>query len=422
MKLSQLASLLFQLTVILCLQITNVKTLVLYDESLISLNDYKPLLSSLKELELDIKSVTEPFTLFKNDVLAYDNLILFTTKSKSADLASANLLKYVEYGGNLVILSDTQFVNPSYRAFLNELGIYPSPKHTELIDHFNNLDETHKLIKLTSQNVVTKSIISSNIDLDNIKYKGSVALLNNSPLLFPVLQAPSTSYSKNTEDDELDEVNWTVGSQGYVVVSHQSLNNGRVTWFGSQEFFLHNAELSKDLISWTCGLTRVLKINWVEHSHVNGDSYESRPYKIKDEISYNISVSEFSNGMSQGYITDNLQLDVKLLDPYYRLNLKVLEEKPYETVYGTVVKLPDHHGVFSFEANYNKPGYSYLKHKDIRAIRHLANDEFARSWEITNAWVYVVSSIVVFAGWFSFIWSFIYSSGKTSVAESKKDK
>ena len=62
----------------------------------------------------------------------------------------------------------------------------------------------------------------------------------------------------------------------------------------------------------------------------------------------------------------------------------------------------------TFELDYKRPGLSYLVDKRVVTVRHLANDEFKRSWDISNSWLYVASAVFVIIAWFVFVVSYIY--------------
>jgi oligosaccharyltransferase complex subunit beta len=136
-------------------------------------------------------------------------------------------------------------------------------------------------------------------------------------------------------------------------------------------------------------------------------------------VAYNITVSEWDGSKWVPYVTDDIQVDIKLLDPYHRLTLKPIDTTEDSTVYGVEFKLPDHHGVFSFHTDYKRAGWTFIDEKVILSIRHLANDEYPRSWEITNSWVYITSIVAVLASWIIFLLAFIFAKDKTTETDKK---
>ncbi|GME78778.1 unnamed protein product [Ambrosiozyma monospora] len=76
--------------------------------------------------------------------------------------------------------------------------------------------------------------------------------------------------------------------------------------------------------------------------------------------------------------------------------------------------------MFTFKVDYKRPGWSYVDESAVVPVRHLANDEYPRSWEITNSWVYLASYGAVVLGWLAFVWFYITSGNKTVKLDEKK--
>lgn len=402
--------------------------LVLHDPKTSTLENYSKLLHYLRtdqDVELDVKEVTDKSVqLFRNGVRVYQNVIVLPTKVRTLgdDLTAARFVEFVNDGGDVLVVSNPDGLSEAVRGFANQLGIYPSPRNHRLIDHFRAVagDDVHKLIEITDDDLVPNAIVDK---LEQgLTYEGSSALIKNNAHLIPILQAPTTSYTKDSKNDDSTENNWTVGKQGYLIVGHQALNNARSLWIGDDSLLQDSkfeAELVKNLIDWTFQIKNVLKVTNVSHAHADGVSYEERPYKIKDTVAYNITVSEWDGSKWVPYVTDDIQVDIKLLDPYHRLTLKPIDTTEDSTVYGVEFKLPDHHGVFSFHTDYKRAGWTFIDEKVILSIRHLANDEYPRSWEITNSWVYITSIVAVLASWIIFLLAFIFAKDKTTETDKK---
>lgn len=415
-------------TVSLAVSVLDPATLIIYDPKLTNLDDYSKLIDNLKKqsYKLTIKQIDdESIKLYKNDEKLYQNVLIFPTKTRTIgeDITGFKLLEFFNDGGDVFIISNPNGLSESVRTFINQLGIFPSPRNHQLLDHFvydeTKAFETHDVLRLNETNIVDQGAIIKN-KVDSFNYKGSSALLGNGRLLIPVVQASTTSFVKDLKNDDFVlENSWTVGTQGYLAVGFQGMNNARAFWIGDED--LLNENFAQDFIKWTFQETGVLKVTSVEHSHLDGRSYEETPYKIKDDVIYKIGVSEWDGSKWVPFITDDLQVEIKLLDPYHRLDLKPISTQDESTIYGVEFKLPDHHGVFSFHTNYRRSGKSFIDEKNTLAIRHLANDEYPRSWDITNSWVYITSAVVVFIAWVFFVVFFIYSTDETLV-EAKKEK
>lgn len=368
---------------------------------------------------------SENVSLFYDDKIRYDNLILLPNSKKAlgskANLNQHQLLKYLNNNGNILIVGSIESVLPeSFRIFLNELGIYPSPKNYKLIDH-NNPGKHSQSVKLNDDNIKNHKLIP-HLDLD---YQGSSCLISNNELIFPIIKSSKTSITclKSAKNAESNNV-WGFGELNYPAVGLQALNNARLLWIGSPQLLLPN------LTNWVFQHQGQLKLQFVEH--INTESpwiINPTLYRIKDQLIYTIGVSELIDNEWKPYEIsnqqDSLQLSFKMLDPYQRLDLKPLGPVSFQDndildtfVYYINFTLPDHHGMFTFELDYKRYGLSYLQDKRVVTVRHLANDEYKRSWDITNAWLYVASAGIVVISWFLFVINYIYV---TKVDENKKN-
>ncbi|KAK6460402.1 oligosaccharyl transferase beta subunit precursor [Scheffersomyces coipomensis] len=404
--------------------------LVIYDSHFQDLTDKSSLSSPIKTLIDNLESQykvqyhsyeDEDIKLFYEDSPRFDHLVILPSSKKviaaKAALSQHKLIDYVNQGGNVLVVGGIEAVLPdSTRGFLNQLGIYPAPKNFQLLDHFNSnggdevilSDETN----LVSNNRVVKSITNTN-------YKGGAAIISNNELLFPIIKGSPTSFTAKAGIEKVEQdTTWTFGSQGFAAVGFQALNNARLVWVGSESL------ITDDLINWTFQKKHVLKLQFVQHyKNDEPENPNHTLYRIKDQTIYTVGVSELSEDgkwipFEVTNDEDQLQLSFKMLDPYQRLNLLPLGPaasieggSDLDTyVYYTNFTLPDHHGMFTFELDYKRVGLSFLEDKKIVTVRHLANDEFKRSWDITNSWLYIASAALVIVAWFLFVVNYIYIS------------
>ncbi|AET39527.1 dolichyl-diphosphooligosaccharide-protein glycotransferase Ecym_4488 [Eremothecium cymbalariae DBVPG len=377
------------------LPVHGVKTLLLYDSKITDLNEYSKLFATLQKRSYKIEFVAiddsnDQFKLYDGEKRLYDNLILFPTKSRtiSSNFDVSTLLNFSEDGGDVLTITSPGGLNDAVRIYLNQLGIYPSPRDSKLVDYFQK--GASDVISISTSEVLNRNVFSE--PSMELVYSGSSALLGNGELLVPILAAPRTSFNTNNKGDR-----WTVGSQGYLIAGFQSLNNARTVWIGSDSFlkddvFNSNGLFIEDLIKWNFREKAVIKSVGFSHSHSNGISYDEHPYKVRDSIVYEVGFSEWNGSDWVPFITDDVQFELRMIDPYYRLTLNASRQTKDIQYYTTgEFKLPDHHGVFTFLTDYRRSGLSYVTEKDVKAIRHLANDEYPRSYKITNAWVYLSS-------------------------------
>lgn len=347
--------------------------------------------------------------LFIGEGALYHHLVFLPSTKKLSGLKNIvdkhQLLEFFNKGGNVVAVSLAKNTLPEeVRAFLGQAGIYPAPKAYAVDSHF---DPVH----VSSANVVNSVIYPLVAD---VPYDGTAALLSNSPHLVPLVSAPKLSFCADPREEVLtQDKTWTVGEQGFLAAAFQGLNNGRVAWFGSESL------VTPDVLLWVFQERGVLKLQFVEHYKVLEPGHTDRTlYRIKDEVYYTVGVSEYVNEQWVPFVPagdDVLQLSFKMLDPYQRLNLTLLgpgsltENGPDDlSIFFVQFTLPDHHGMFTFELDYKRDGLSFLEDKRIVAVRHLANDEYKRSWEITNAWMYMSSAALVVTAWVVFVALFMF--------------
>ncbi|RKP16992.1 Dolichyl-diphosphooligosaccharide-protein glycosyltransferase 48kDa subunit, partial [Rozella allomycis CSF55] len=94
------------------------------------------------------------------------------------------------------------------------------------------------------------------------------------------------------------------------------------------------------------------------------------------------------------FTANDLQLEIAMLDPYYRLNLQKVGPGEFSS---GIFKLPDTYGVFTFRLIYQRPFLSYLKYENQVVLRPYALNEYERF--ITSAFPYYCN---IFSNLFGF--------------------
>lgn len=396
------------------------KSLVLFDSKFTEIEEFKPVLDkNLNDFKvLEINQDAESIELIRNGELVVNNLIIFPTKSRNLgkNINTIQLLEYFDKGGNILSVTSPIGISESVNGFLNQLGIYPSARNHYLIDYFNNDGKDEKNVLLNNVRLLDNSK-----ELNGIEYKnGSSAVISNNKLIFPIIQAPSTSFNKNIKVENFNDNSfWSIGSEGYLSVGFQSFKNSRLVWCGSSDL-IKNEEVSEKLFNWLLKKSNVVRSTKLSHyNSVTKESFDVEPYKIGDNVTISIGFQELVNNEWIPFTSDKIQLEIKMLDPYYRISLKPSHSEGGYQYYDVNVKLPDHHGIFTFEIIPTLEKYNFISEKFVLPIRHLANNEFKKSWEINNSLVYISSAVVVVITWFAFLVLFLYSSTEDKV---KKDK
>ncbi|CDO54515.1 similar to Saccharomyces cerevisiae YEL002C WBP1 Beta subunit of the oligosaccharyl transferase (OST) glycoprotein complex [Geotrichum candidum] len=417
------------------------KTLVLFDEGTHQ-ELYSTFFADLKErgLELDFLNVkdTADFDLIVDGENEYDNLLVLPTKVKSLGpkLKADTLLEFFNKGGNILAITNAVSSPESLREFLNELEISVAPRGYRAIDHFSydTTDEIkHDVIRVSER--ADSNILSTG----EVLYRGSAAYLGNSnPHVVPIAHGSKTSYAYDAADDGLAlQTPWASGTQLYYVAGFQGNNNARVAWAGSSDLFSdeffglnpENRKAAAELSKWTFQEKNVLKLEYSQHEAVNETAEWSTTsghalYHVKENVKYTAALSEWDGERWTPYVADDIQLEFVMLDPYYRLTFGApVEQTATAAVYVTEFKVPDQHGIFTFKLDYERPGLTFLRDHKTVTVRHTANDEWPRSWEITNSWVYMSSFLAVVGAWIAFVvfYLFIGKGGETSTSKAKKN-
>jgi oligosaccharyltransferase complex subunit beta len=285
---------------------------------------------------------SDSLSLFKHGERAYDHVVLLPAKTKGLGPAlTANLLlDFMKKEGNVLLaLSSEQATPTAVQSLLLELDIHiPSDKGALVVDHFNydtaSASDKHDVLLLPFPKALrpdVKNYFSGNGVLAVPRAVGQT-LGNESPLVKPILRAPSTAYSYNPKDEaDIVEDPFAVGSQLNLVSAMQAHNSARLTVVGSAEMLQNkwfaekatlagkdvktaNREFAEKLSSWTFKETGVLKIGKLVHYLDEGVSKkvntsvaipENNPtiYRIKSDI-----VSSAKLGIPKMHFTNAFRL------------------------------------------------------------------------------------------------------------------
>jgi oligosaccharyltransferase complex subunit beta len=266
---------------------------------------------------------SESLSLFKHGERAYDHVILLPGKSKGLGpaLTANTLLDFMKKEGNLLIALSSDHATPtSVHAALLELDIHiPSDKGALVVDHFNfdsvKAAEKHDVLLLPFPQALKPDVKNYFAGEGIVAVPRAVGqtLGNESPLIAPVLRAPSTAYSYNPKD-EADNVEdpFAVGSQLSLISTMQAHNSARLMVLGSAEMLQNawfaekvtlagkaaktaNRQFAAKLTAWTFKETGVLKAGKLVHYQDEGVSKkintslaipEHNPtiYRIKSDV------------------------------------------------------------------------------------------------------------------------------------------
>ncbi|KAM0417345.1 hypothetical protein ACHAPT_012661 [Fusarium lateritium] len=395
-------------------------------------------------------------TLFRLGERNYDHLLFLPTKVKGLgpNLTPNIILDFINAGGNILLtMSSTHTVPTSLVSVLAELDIaLPVERTGKVVDHFTfdtiSAAESHDVLVLDAPRNVRPGL------KDYFEIPGALLSVSNAvghtlgsgPLLTPILRAPPTAYSYNPKEQadvvDPDEL-FAAGKQLALVSTMQARNSARFTIIGSAEMlqdktfdtkvsrkggktlYPSNREFITSLAGWTFKELGVLRVNKIEH-RLQGDN-ETNPglYRIKNEVTYSISISEYAWRSWMPFELppgDSLQLEFSMLSPFHRLDLKATHVDEHATVFSTNFTLPDQHGIFNFKINYKRPFLTNVEEKNTVSVRHMAHDEWPRSYVISGAWPWLTGIGATIVGFLAFSVIFLYSQPVVTLEKGKKTK
>ncbi|KAL9078981.1 MAG: hypothetical protein Q9157_002124 [Trypethelium eluteriae] len=100
-----------------------------------------------------------------------------------------------------------------------------------------------------------------------------------------------------------------------------------------------------------------------------------------------------------------------MLSPFHRLPLlpSASLSTPNATLYTASFTLPDQHGIFNFRVNYKRPFLTSVDEKRTVTVRHMAHDEYTRSFAISGAYVWITGIWTTVVGWVLFLGMWLYA-------------
>lgn len=108
-----------------------------------------------------------------------------------------------------------------------------------------------------------------------------------------------------------------------------------------------------------------------------------------------------------------------MLSPFHRLDLSLVSTTSDAATYSASFMTPDQHGIFNFLVNYKRPFLTNIEEKVTVTVRHMAHNEFTRSWDIVAAWPWLGGIGATVVGFLAFCAVFMYSK-PSNLVESKK--
>ena len=414
--------------------------LVVHD-NINSQNDYTILWSKLSTRGFHLHHVEakNPSLSLTRQGEPYNHIIHMAPKSKKwgQDIKVTELLDFVVKGGNMLLIASPDVSEPT-RDLAAQFGAEFDYPDTFVIDHFHydrstkldaNDDHTRIVLEADDLDENAKLIVSS--IKAPVLYRGLGHATTKNPLAIRVLHADETAYSfeKGSATGKVkpvDEDPVISGRDISLVTVMQTLNNARIAVIGSLDMFSDNfldAEIAPaegtvnksgneafadELVQWVFQEKAVLRVDNVRHFHTATLTQPSF-YRVKDNISFELDVSELRHGKWIPFTVGDAQLEFVMMDPFIRTALiprSSLVDSTRKTL-GVDFVAPDRHGMFKFRVDYKRRGVSFLHIEDVVSVRPFRHDEYPRY--ITAAWPYYATSWSVMIGWLAFCALWLWS-------------
>eukprot|EP01121_Diplochlamys_sp_Union-15-3_P003498 TRINITY_DN1339_c0_g1_i3.p1 TRINITY_DN1339_c0_g1~~TRINITY_DN1339_c0_g1_i3.p1 ORF type:complete len:435 (-),score=81.64 TRINITY_DN1339_c0_g1_i3:60-1364(-) len=413
-------------------QVQNNRVLVLVDDLNIQ-NSHSIFFTQLKErgYHLSFFMADDPsLALTEYGEYLYDHLILFapTVDEFGGIIDVHSILDFIDDGHNVLLAGDVG-VSEVIREIASECGVQFDDEGTKVIDHLNfdvsDYDYGHEVIVIDpstdKDQIFSNSVIIPQASkLSPILYQGIGHSLEGS-LNFQILTGSKSAYSA-IPGKALADNPQVVGKRTALVSALPARNNARVVVTGSLALFSDryinskvqkygsnsaprssgNLEFVKQISTWVFKEAGVLRASNLKH-HVKGQSQAPAIYTVNEEIVFSVDIEEWNGKEWVPFVTNDVQLEFIMLDPYVRTFLKPDAKGHYSVEF----KLPDVYGIFTFKLNYAKKGYTTLELIERVPVRPYRHNEYERF--IPTAFPYYAGIFSMMIGLFFFSTFFLYS-------------
>ncbi|KAG0331478.1 hypothetical protein BG000_010853 [Podila horticola] len=429
--------------------LTGPRALVILD-NLDETDAYMNLWTDLQERQYNITlhDTSSPIELSKYDQRHYDHLLILSPKMKDypKGMSAKSIVGFVADGGNVLVAGSPE-MGSTLRELSREFDVEYDNRYTTVLDHFNydqDLGSKHHdaivVNPATHMSKTGEAIVPQDQLPGPILFRGIAHSVNPAnSLLNSVLWAPSEAYSwENVNlDDPADQDPTLSGKDISLVSVMQARNNARVAFLGSTEMLTDvffeaspkkrgdketasgNRKFIEELTKWTFQEKSVLDVVAVQH-HKVGEEEAPAHYRIKDNMTYTISIAEYHDGEWHPFSADDVQLELIMLDPYIRKTLDQVPIDDQSTVgtFTTTLQLPDQYGVFKFTVNYKRAGLTYVESVTTVGIHPFRHDQYPRF--ISQAKPYYTSAASMGVGLLVFSFVYLWGGLETSVKTTKK--
>ena len=330
-------------------------------------------------------------------------------------LDSSYLVELVDSGRGLFVAAD-EGASPSIRETMTDLGTDMLSKGTQVQDYISHDSSQGPAALLTSG--VHMPAITGDVGAP-ILFRGTGATLSpNATLTAPVL-APAATAVAGSGSSAL------AGPNLVLATAMQSRTNARTFFVASVDALSDaafstqpsnaaggaeggasktgNRALAAEAAKWAFKRKGMLRLSNFEHRR-SGDAAPPplATYTINDQIHVSLDLHENDGDDWQPHVTENLQAQFVMLDPYIRKRMQHTGNGHYELN----VRAPDKYGIFKWVIEYSAPGYSKVALEEVTPLRPLQHDQFPRF--VLQAYPYYAALMSVSVGFFVVVLFVLY--------------
>jgi oligosaccharyltransferase complex subunit beta len=379
-------------------------------------------------------------------VPTFENLVLFSPSKALGSLRKADLVRFVENGGN-VLLSASSKLTKVQREFALECGVEFDKKGALVMDHVSPIadaSDIYNSVVAATDFVASERVVGTELAKGGaakpVAFSGiGMALDPENILGFHALMAPATAYSANPVKEIESEDAVRFGNQIGLVTAIQARNNARLVFSGSLDLFsdkywtedaFSNAQFADFVTRWGFQERGVLRMQNVQHHREDGSqpdkmlSDAKRPdqpitlyneaevardslvYRIKDNLTFAFDLHELRDGQWLPFEADDVQLEFVMLDPHVRKTMTHDGQGHFSVTF----EAPDAYGIFMFRVMYRRLGLSTVYSTTQVSLRPFKHNEYERF--IPAAYPYYASAFSMMAGVFVLSVYFLFHADK----------
>lgn len=351
----------------------------------------------------------------------YDHVIIFAPWSAQwgKGVSVSELIAFIDSGRNVLLAGDVVTEGPT-RALAEAVGIVIEKPDGTLVDHFHydttsSAAQQHTAV-LASVPPKPSPIVQTSLP-GPVLYQGTAISLTDNPLIVPLLKAPSTSFVKPASGPVSDNQASLAGAP-VLVAALQARNNARVVVTGSVDAFSNEAFIKtvaepgsspsasgndmffSSVVQWTFQLRGALR--YTDISITLEDGTVPAVYTINDRITYSFSVMQWVDSAWVPYQAKDVQMEFVMLDPYLRAFMTPSTNGTFSHTF----QAPDVYGVFTFNVDYRRLGYSNIVFQERIPVRPYRHDQYERF--IVAAYPYYASALSMMVGLCFLSWFFLF--------------